>query len=132
MHIVPPGGFVIPPRLKFDQIVGTDIKPLEKPLRPRRLKIVCDSAIRGTLIFKSSIFEFDTSGEGREDYSLLISCLKGVPVPLDTPLVTMAAQTPPPPMPAPEKAPTLRELVIALTASLKTSNRQCEPSDTLS
>ncbi len=121
MHIVPPGGFVIPPRLKFNQLVGTAEKPLEKPLRPRRLKIVAPTACRGHLLHVGTVIEFDTAAEGREDFSLLLSCMKAVVVPLSTTLFTAPAPVEPPPMPvAPaEKQPGVVELAKALLSAMK-------------
>jgi hypothetical protein len=122
VQIIPPGGQLIPPRKKFHEVVGTETNPLVKPLTPRRVKIVADTAIRGTLAYKNSVYEFDISTfDGREDFSLLIGCMKAVKVDISTPLVTMAAPVTPPPLPVEKKeqAPTLAQLATMLATALR-------------
>jgi len=49
--------------------------------------IIADTAVRGTLAYKNSVYEFDISTfDGREDYSLLLGCLKAQKVDISAPL----------------------------------------------
>ena len=119
MQIFTAGMSLIPPRKTFHELYTS---PLVKPIKERRLRIVASCGLRGQPVYPGSVFAFDTAlADYLEDFSCLVSAAKAERVPLDTPLVTVAA--PPPPMPAkPEPpAPTIQELVRALTSALKAS-----------
>jgi hypothetical protein len=116
VQIVQPGGQLIPPRLRCDQIINPP-----KPLQPKRLKIIRNTAIRGVLFWPGSVVEFDTASEAREDFSLLLGSLKAERVPLSTPLFTAPEPALPPPLPAKQETPSMKDLIGALTTALKSS-----------
>jgi hypothetical protein len=105
MQVISYGQPVIPKRLTFAEVVGTDNRPLQKPLNPRRVKITAPSAIRGVAVYVGSVFEFDIAlADGREDYGCLVGSNKAVVVPITTPL-HVEAEPKPEPVIVPKESP---------------------------
>ena len=94
------------------------------PIKPVRVRLTRDCVVWTGLLGKADdVYEFDVATpEGFEAVAMLTGhSSAGVKVPISTPLLTQPAT--PPPMPAkPEPpAPTLKELIHALTTALKSS-----------
>lgn len=101
-----------PKRKTFDDVVNP-----KSATKPRRLKIVEATVIRGTPVYPGSVFEFDTAridaDGGWDDYAALINSLKAVRVSISEPLFT--APQPAPSLPPVKEAPST---VSALASEL--------------
>ena len=117
MQILAAGQSMFPPRFTFAQLYGNGVT--EKPLTPKRLKIVVPTSIRGTPVYPGTVLQFDTAlPDYREDYGLLLGGLKAERVPLDTPLV-IAPAPPPLAQPVPEKISAIAELARAIVQAVR-------------
>ena len=80
------------PRTKFTDLYT---KPPANPVSPRRIKIIADTAIRGTPVYVGSVFEVDLAHpDFRDDYACLTGSLKAINTPMTTPLVTLLEPAP--------------------------------------
>jgi hypothetical protein len=89
MLITGPGQPLVAPRATFTELYS---RPLSKPIQEKRLKIIADTAVRGTPIYTGSVLAFDTALPTYfEDFACLLSGAKAQRVPLTEPLVTLLA-----------------------------------------
>jgi hypothetical protein len=110
---------IYPPRKKFQDTVNPP-----KALKPRRIKIIEASAIRGVPVYPGSVFEFDIARIdndcGYDDWAALINSLKAVRVKITEPLITLPAPAPATPVETPNPIAGLAaELILQIQARPK-------------
>jgi hypothetical protein len=117
VQIIQPG--FVPTRKTFAELYSS---PPQNMVKARKLRIIAPCGMRGVPVYPGSVFAFDLGhADYYEDFACLTGSLKAERVSIDTPLVIAPAPVEPPPLPAVEKAPSMKELIHALTTALKVS-----------